>query len=192
MDNNTSQNSVNFLDISNDINEFNNYNYYYPNNFQETTIVNQAAVQLSNVSCDNFNCSYEEPNDNIMPASYVNEQFSSQYTPQYIDQNVNERILDRDSPQYDINYPQKNYRQFPELKFEIPGYKIIIIPTFPLNLDNLDMQNHDQNDQNYQNYQNYNHSSNIVIDDLPPQNQQYQHFQQQNSSFELNESFNYS
>ncbi|CAG8595702.1 4427_t:CDS:2 [Rhizophagus irregularis] len=138
MDNNPSQNSVNFLDISNDISEFNNYNYYYPNNFQETTNVNQAAIQLSNVSCDNFNCSYEEPNDNIMPVSYVNEQFSSQYTPQYIDQNVNERILDQDSPQYDINYPQKNYH------------------------------------------------------DLPPQNQQYQHFQQQNSSFELNESFNYS
>ncbi|RGB38477.1 hypothetical protein C1646_755636 [Rhizophagus diaphanus] len=189
MDNNSSQNSVNFLNVSkDDINEFDNYNYY-PNNLHETTNVNQAAVQFSNVSYDNFNCSYEETNDNIMPVSYVNEQISSQYTPQYIDQNIDERILDQDPPQYEINYPQKNYRQFPELKFEIPGYKIIIIPTFPLNLDNLDMQNHDQNDQNYQNYQNYFHSSsNIVIDDLPPQNQQYQHSQQQNSSFE---SFNF-
>lgn len=187
MDNNPSQTSANFLNVSNDINEFNNYNYY-PNSLQETTNVNHA-VQLSNASYDNFNCSYEDPNDNIMPAFYINEQISSQYTQQCIDQDGNERILDQGPPQYDVNYPQENYHQFPELKFEIPGYKIIIIPTFPLytNLDNLDMQNHDQNDQNY-----FHSSSNTVIDDLPPpQTQQYQHFQEQDS-FELNETFNFS
>jgi hypothetical protein len=175
---NLSQNSVNFLNETNDNNEFNNYTYYPNNLHQETTNVNQA-VQPSDSSYDCYDDHFATTNDNIMP---INEQISSQYTPQYIDQNVNEY---QDSSQYDNNYPQKNYSQIPELKFEIPGYKIIVIPTFHsyTNLNNFDIQDQNQNDQNY-----FYPSSNIVTDDLSLQFQQYQQFQQQNS-FELNGSF---
>ncbi|GBC07474.1 hypothetical protein RclHR1_00750008 [Rhizophagus clarus] len=175
MDYNPSENSVNILNVSNDdYNDNNEFNdYCYPNNLQQTTNV----VEPSYVSYDCYDDNFATTNDNIMQETNMNEQNFSQYTPQHIDQDVNEQILNQEPPQhypqYDINYPQIEF-------IEIPGYKIIIIPTFSpyKNLNNLDIQEQNQNDQNYI----HSSSSNIVIDDDIPfqsfQSQQYQQFQQ--------------
>src|SRR5437870_3633466 len=61
---------------------------------------------------------------------------NSTYAPQYT---VNNNV------QNPLNFPPTNHPEF--FRFEIPGFEIIVIPTFPLpNLSNSSMQDQSQQD----------------------------------------------
>ncbi|RIA88562.1 hypothetical protein C1645_826139 [Glomus cerebriforme] len=167
-------------DINFDYNyEFNNYSN---NDYLQTTDLDQIAQPSYNHYCDNLiptipeTCINEQQqqvpqmtSQNILPQS-------PQYTDIDQDQNVEGQILDQDSSQLNF-WTQKNHLE--NFEFNIPGFKIIVIPTTRTNFTNIDFtQDQNQNqDHNYLNFPN---------DSL----QQFQQFHQQNS-FELNNSCNF-
>ena len=160
----------------------NNFNNAYSDNFDNLQLTNMIQSS-SNVFYDNANSSgtYTDlTSDNIISTSTASDGLLSTCsttpcTPQYIGHSVNEQnqnLLQNPSqnpPQYIqspcpsfLNYPQTNET----FTFEIPGFRIIVVPTTPPIANNNSMQNQAQQDLNY---------SNIVTDISQTQ------FQQQNS-----------
>ncbi|RIA82761.1 hypothetical protein C1645_834868 [Glomus cerebriforme] len=152
--NNPLQNNVNnthdrFVD-----NRFNNYSSTSTNviNMEQhstNSLCNYtdfSATEGNNMLASYATNNYEQQttfsflnNEHVISTTQSYSTITSSYAPQYIDHNVNQN-----PPQYiqntsqPLNFPQTNNSQI--FRFEVPGFKIIIIPTTSSILTSLDMQ----------------------------------------------------
>jgi hypothetical protein len=142
--NNILRNNVNYIQDDNRINSYSNL----------PTNVIQTRQPSSNIPCNHTNFS-------ATPISYISNNYEQQamfynqytttttsttqyysttssYAPQYIDNYVNQN-----TPQFNQNIPPPQTNNSQIFRFEIPGFKIIIVPTSSssfVNLNNLDME----------------------------------------------------
>src|SRR4051794_11181723 len=161
------------------------HNYPLQNNSNNAHVIDSDNLQSANVMQFSSNDFYNNTNssgthtdstsNSIIPTSTVsNEQWSYYpYESQYIGHNINEQnqnLLQNPPPSL-LNYPQTNET----FTFEIPGFKIIVVPTTSP-IANYNMQNQIQQDLNYSN-----NATDISHTQLHQQNQ---------NSLGLNDNFN--
>ncbi|PKC12191.1 hypothetical protein RhiirA5_464773 [Rhizophagus irregularis] len=138
-------------------NNFNFINDGFNNDLRPTTSDSQAENPNVNfnASCNyNNNNSYPTMNGDVSSVSYSNTPgnfpMSSQsypiassdpplFLPQYIAQNAPQFVQNNSSPSSMTDSSQINHTKI--FTFEIPGIKIIVIPTFPLMINSSQTNN---------------------------------------------------